>query len=83
MRISGIAITVVALAASSATPSFAQEHAQNGGWQNAAAYVTGLGGFKAATGSTTGDLLVEGGVRVAPHVLVFGDLGWFKNLQAI
>ncbi|HXD75853.1 MAG TPA: outer membrane beta-barrel protein, partial [Vicinamibacterales bacterium] len=24
---------------------------------------------------------IEGGVRVAPHVMVFGDLGWFKNLQ--
>jgi hypothetical protein len=64
-----------------AAPVFAQEHAQNGGWQDSAAYVTGLGGFQAATGSTTGDLLIEGGVRVAPHVMVFGDLGWFRNLQ--
>jgi opacity protein-like surface antigen len=44
--------------------------------------VTGLGGFQAATGWTTGDVLVEGGVRVAPHVMVFGDPGWFKSLQA-
>jgi opacity protein-like surface antigen len=74
-----MAMTVLAL---TAAPLFAQERAQNGGWQDAAAYVTGLGGFQAATGSTTGDVLVEGGVRVAPHVMVFGDLGWFKNVQA-
>lgn len=81
MRTLGMAVAVMALATLTATPLFAQEHAQNGGWQDAAAYVTGLGGFQAATGSTTGDVLIEGGVRVAPHVLVFGDLGWFKNLQ--
>jgi opacity protein-like surface antigen len=79
MRTFVMAITAIAL---TAAPSFAQEGGQNaGGWQNVAAYVTGLGGFQAATGSTTGDLLIEGGVRVAPHVMVFGDLGWFKNLQ--
>ena len=78
MRSLGTAITVMAL---TAAPVFAQEHASNGGWQDSAAYVTGLGGFQAATGSTTGDLLIEGGVRVAPHVMVFGDLGWFRNLQ--
>jgi len=73
-----MAITVLAM---TAAPLFAQEHGQNGGWQDSPAYVTGLGGFQAATGSTTGDVLIEGGVRVAPHVMVFGDLGWFKNLQ--
>ena len=78
MRTIGLALAVTALAAA---PLFAQERGQNGGWQDAPGYVTGLGGFQAATGSTTGDLLIEGGVRVAPHVMVFGDLGWFKNLQ--
>ena len=82
MRTLGMAVAVTALATLTAAPLCAQERAQNGGWQDAAAYVTGLGGFQAATGSTTGDVLVEGGVRVAPHVMVFGDLGWFKNLQA-
>jgi opacity protein-like surface antigen len=79
MRIFGMAVAVMAL---TSAPLFAQEHAQNGGWQDSAGYVTGLGGFQAATGSTTGDVLVEGGVRVAPHVMVFGDLGYFRNLQA-
>ncbi|HUK34048.1 MAG TPA: outer membrane beta-barrel protein [Vicinamibacterales bacterium] len=82
MRTFGMAITVIALTTTTAAPLFAQERGQNGGWQDASAYVTGLGGFQAATGSTTGDLLIEGGVRVAPHVMVFGDLGWFRNLQA-
>jgi len=76
-----VAAAVIAVTALTAAPLFAQEHAQNGGWQDSAAYVTGLGGFQAATGSTTGDLLIEGGVRVAPHVMVFGDLGYFRNLQ--
>jgi opacity protein-like surface antigen len=76
-----VAAAVIAMTALTAAPLFAQEHAQNGGWQDSAAYVTGLGGFQAATGSTTGDLLIEGGVRVAPHVMVFGDLGYFRNLQ--
>ena len=77
-----IAIVVTALSGMSAAPLFAQEARKADDWQNAAGYVTGLGGFQAATGSTTGDVLVEGGVRVAPHVMVFGDLGWFRNLQS-
>ena len=81
MRTIGVAAAVIAMTALTAAPLFAQEHAQNGGWQDSAAYVTGLGGFQAATGSTTGDLLIEGGVRIAPHVMVFGDLGYFRNLQ--
>jgi opacity protein-like surface antigen len=76
-----VSAAVIAMTALTAAPLFAQEHAPNGGWQDSAAYVTGLGGFQAATGSTTGDLLIEGGVRVAPHVMVFGDLGYFRNLQ--
>ena len=63
-----------------ATPSFAQEH--NKGGQDPPAYVTGLGGFTRSLGTTTGDMLIQGGVRIAPHVMAFGDLGRFANLQA-
>jgi hypothetical protein len=70
-----IAATVTLL---SAVPLFAQE----GGGPDAAGYLTGLGGFAASAGNTTGDLLIEGGVRIAPHVMVFGNLGRFGNLQA-
>jgi opacity protein-like surface antigen len=73
---------VLSLTALTAAPLAAQDTHNKADWQDAAAYITGLGGFQAATGNTTGDVLVEGGVRVAPHVMVFGDLGWFKNLQS-
>ena len=74
---------LLGLTAITAAPLAAQEkNGKDGGWQDAPAYVTGLGGFQAATGNTTGDVLIEGGVRVMPHVMVFGDLGWYKNLQS-
>ena len=74
---SGLIVTVL-----TAAPLAAQDAKNPNDWQNSAGYITGLGGFQAATGSTTGDALIEGGVRVAPHVMVFGDLGWFRNLQS-
>jgi opacity protein-like surface antigen len=49
--------------------------------QDAAAFVSGLGGFATSVGNTTGDVSVEGGVRVAPHMMVFGSIGRFANLQ--
>jgi opacity protein-like surface antigen len=70
-----IAATVTLL---TTAPLFAQE----GGGPDAIGYVTGLGGFASSVGNTTGDVVVEGGVRVAPHVMVFGDIGRFSNLQA-
>jgi opacity protein-like surface antigen len=44
-------------------------------------YVSGLGGFAASPDTTSGNLLVEGGVRIAPHLLVFGSVGEFHNRQ--
>src|SRR3989442_14221078 len=44
-------------------------------------YVTGIGGFTVTPDTTSGDVLGEVGVRIAPHLLVFGDLGQFHNLQ--
>jgi opacity protein-like surface antigen len=70
-----IAATVTLL---TAAPLFAQER----GGQNASGYVTGLGGFATSVGNTTGDVAAEGGVRIAPHVMVFGNVGRFANLQA-
>jgi len=61
-----------------AVPLVAQE---NGG-QDARGYLTGLGGFSKSVGSTSSDTLFEGGVRIAPHVMVFGSVGHFGNLQA-
>jgi len=44
-------------------------------------YVTGLGGFAVTPETTSGDVLGEVGVRIAPHLLVFADVGQFQNLQ--
>jgi Outer membrane protein beta-barrel domain len=44
-------------------------------------YVVGVGGFAATTDTTSGNVMGEVGVRVAPHLLVFGNLGQFHNLQ--
>jgi len=44
-------------------------------------YITGVGGFAASTDTTSGNVVGEAGVRIAPHLLVFGNLGQFHNLQ--
>jgi opacity protein-like surface antigen len=44
-------------------------------------YLTGVGGFAASTDITSGNVAAEVGVRIAPHLLVFGNLGQFHNLQ--
>ena len=49
--------------------------------QTERAYVTGVGGFAASTDTTSGNVVGEAGVRIAPHLLVFGNLGQFHNLQ--
>lgn len=61
-----------------AAPALAQED----GGRVARGYVTGLGGFASSLGHTTGDMSLEAGVRVAPHLMVFGSLGHFGNLQS-
>lgn len=43
--------------------------------------MTGIGGFASSVGNTTGNLLVEGGFRIAPHVMVIGNVGRFGSLQ--
>ena len=65
------------LAVLGVAPLFAQEN----GEQDARGYVTGLGGFTVSGGDTAGDFRVEGGVRVAPHLMVFGNVGRFGDLQ--
>ncbi|MFN7984061.1 MAG: outer membrane beta-barrel protein [Vicinamibacterales bacterium] len=70
-----LAIAVTAMLAS--TPLFAQEHAVT----DTRGYVMGLGGFSVSVGNSTGNSLLEAGIRVAPHVMLFGNLGHFGNLQ--
>jgi opacity protein-like surface antigen len=67
----------MAVAVLGVAPLFAQEN----GEQDARAYVTGFGGFTTSAGNTSGDFRFEGGVRVAPHLMVFGNVGRFGDLQ--
>jgi opacity protein-like surface antigen len=64
-----IGITAVVI---TAAPSFAQTER---------GYLTGVGGFAVTPNVTSSDVLAEAGVRVAPHLMVFGDIGQFHNLQ--
>jgi opacity protein-like surface antigen len=49
--------------------------------QTPRAYVDLSGGFAVTSDTTSGNVLGEAGVRVAPDLFVFGDLGRFQNLQ--
>jgi opacity protein-like surface antigen len=77
MRSVFVMATAIVLAA---VPAFAQRGGTTS--QQGLGYVTGFGGFTRSAGDTTGNVLAEGGGRIAPHVMVFGDLGRFTNLQA-
>jgi opacity protein-like surface antigen len=72
------ALIVAATLSLVATPLFAQES----GFEDTRGYVSGYGGFASAVGHTTGDVQVEGGVRVMRHVKVFADVGRFSNLRS-
>ena len=71
-------IIAAGLTLMTAAPLFAQEHKAG---EDPAAYLSGLGGFARSVGGTSGDMLIEGGVRVASHVTAFGNLGRFGNLR--
>jgi opacity protein-like surface antigen len=74
-----IVIVAAAVTLLTAAPVLAQgKHAS---LNDGNGYVTGLAGFATSTGNTTGDVRIEGGVRIAPHVKLFGDIGHFGNLQ--
>ena len=57
------------------SPAFAQTV------QTERAYFSGIGGFAVTPDATSGDVVAEAGVRIAPHLLVFGNIGQFHNLQ--
>jgi len=78
MRTLMMAATVTLL---TAAPLLAQTQEKGVGGEDAPGYITGLGGFASSVGNTTGDLLLEGGVRIAPHVMVIANVGRFGNLQ--
>src|SRR5262245_9503410 len=69
MKVISMAAALIAL---TAAPSVAQ---------TGRGYLSGAGGFAVSPDTTSGNMLGEVGVRVAPHLLVFGDLGQFRNVQ--
>jgi opacity protein-like surface antigen len=74
MKPIAITFTILALAAA---PSFAQD----AGGPNAGGYVSVFAGPVWSAGNSTGSVLLEGGARIAPHLMVFGNIGRFANLQ--
>lgn len=74
-----IVIIASAVTLLTAAPLLAQSKSARLG--DAGGYVTGLAGFATSTDNTTGDVQLEGGIRIAPHVKLFGDVGRFGNLQ--
>jgi opacity protein-like surface antigen len=69
---------VMALVAAAAAPAFAQET----GGANAKGYVSAFGGAAWAGGNSTGSVLLEGGARIAPHLMLFANVGRFADLQS-
>jgi opacity protein-like surface antigen len=65
-------LLTAALAAATAAPALAQTER---------GYIAGIGGFAVTPDSTTGAIGAEVGVRIAPRLLVFGNIGQFRNLQ--
>jgi opacity protein-like surface antigen len=75
LKIVAVGVTLVALAAA---PLFAQEP----GGPDAPGYVSAFGSTVWGGGNSTGSVLFEAGIRIAPHVMVFGNVGRFADLQA-
>src|SRR5919109_1316797 len=69
MKVFVLAGTLITLIAA---PAFAQTER---------GVVTAAGGFAVTPETTSGDALGEVAVRVAPRLLVFGDVGQFHNVQ--
>jgi len=69
-------VMAVALPAMTALPAVAQEAPFHG----TRAYMSLFGGT-VWDADATGHFIVEGGARVAPHLLAFGNIGRFNDLQ--
>jgi opacity protein-like surface antigen len=61
-----------------AAPALAQES----GGPGPRGYVSMFGAPVWTGGNSTGSVMFEGGARVAPHLMLFGTLGHFSDLQA-
>src|SRR5262249_51171890 len=75
MRVLVVVSTIAVL--SVASPLLAQERPVS----DPKAFVSASGGFVSALGDKTSDVRFEGGVRIAPHLMIFGNVGKFGDLQ--
>ena len=75
MKACGVAATLLAL---TAPPLFAQEPSV----EKAGGYLSAFGGPVWTGGNSTGNAIFEGGVRIARHTMIFGNIGHFADLQA-
>src|SRR4029450_7710786 len=44
-------------------------------------FISGFGGTAKLLGNSTGNVQVQGGVRIAPHLMIFGNLGHFQDVH--
>src|SRR5262245_16258363 len=75
MRVLVFIATVAVVGA--ASPLLAQERLN----PDPRGFISGFGGTTSALGNSTGAVQVEGGVRIAPHLMIFGNLGRFHDLH--
>jgi hypothetical protein len=55
--------------------------AATAGAQEAKGFIQGAVGFATTSEATSGDVAAQGGVRIARHLVVFGDVGRLANVQ--
>jgi len=67
-----VALTAVVSVVAGAGSAFAQSER---------VYVDAIGGLAMTPGTRSGDVIGEAGVRIAPRLYVFGDVGQFHNLE--
>jgi hypothetical protein len=75
MRVLVVVSTIAVLGA--ASPLLAQERPVS----DPKAFVSASGGFISALGDKTSDFRFETGVRIAPHLMIFGNVGKFGDLH--
>jgi opacity protein-like surface antigen len=68
-------VLIVPVALLSAAPLFAQTTISDRG------FITASGGFTTNTEATSGNIDIQGGLTVAPHLQVYGNIGQYMNLQ--
>jgi opacity protein-like surface antigen len=72
-----VLVLIATVSVVGASPLLAQERLN----PDPRGFISGFGGTAKALGNSTGNVQVEGGVRIAPHLMIFGNLGHFQDLH--